>query len=330
MKKSRKGDIRFPLAMESSEIQTHRRRNLAQTIVLITGMTLLLGALGWLLGGPAAVIWAVAVGLITLVIGTRTSAGLLLRLYRARPIPPEAAQQLHAIVDEVARRAGLTTSPSLFLIPSRMMQAFSCELRGGPAIAITNGLLRGMTAREIAAVVAHEVSHIAHRDLRIMMLADLATKLTRMFAFVGTIMVLVMLPLMMVGYTGLPWGSLILLIFAPSLSALMQLALSRTREFDADLGAARLTGDPTAMAKALVKLERFQGGAWEQVLLPGYRLPEPSLLRSHPETDQRVRRLCELPHGTLLESLKRSFPLSRPAPVMVIRGPRWRRSGFWY
>jgi heat shock protein HtpX len=330
LKKFRKGDSLFPPATDSPEIRAHQRRNLAQTIVLTAGMTLLLGALGWLLGGPVSVIWAVIVGLTALAIGTRASAGLLLRLYRARPIPRDAAPQLHAIVDEVAERAGLVTSPSLFLIPSRMMQAFSSQLRDGPAIAVTDGLLRGMTAHEIAAVIAHETSHIAHRDLRIMMLADLTTKLTRTFAFVGTIMVIVMLPMMMAGYSGLPWGSLILLIFAPSLSTLMQLALSRTREFDADLSAARLTGDPTAMAKALVKLERFQGGAWEQVLLPGYRLPEPSLLRSHPETDERVRRLCELPQGAPLKCLTRLFPPSPHAPVTVIGGPRWRRTGFWY
>lgn len=316
--------------MDSSETQFHRRRNLAQTILLLGGMTLLLGALGWLLGGPVFVIWAVAIGLTTLVIGTRAAAGLLFRLYRARPIPPDAAPQLHAIVDEVAGRAGLVTSPSLFLIPSPMMQAFSSQLRGGPAIAITDGLLRGMTAREIAAVIAHEISHIAHHDLRIMMLADTATKLTRTLALAGTIMLLVMLPMVMAGHAELPWGSLILLIFAPSLSALMQLALSRTREFDADLGAARLTGDPTAMAEALVKLERFQGAIWEQILLPGYRLPEPSLLRSHPETDQRVRRLGRLPHGAPLESLAGSFfPNPRP-PKIDSRKPRWRRTGFWY
>ena len=124
-----------------------------------------------------------------------------------------------------------------------------------------------------------------------MALADMITKVTRFLSFFGVIFVILNLPFTLASEAVLPWPAVFLLVFAPTLSVLMQLALSRAREFDADLGAVELCGDPDALASALIRLERYQGRLWTQMLLPGYRLPEPSLLRSHPLTDERVRRL---------------------------------------
>jgi heat shock protein HtpX len=112
----------------------------------------------------------------------------------------------------------------------------------------------------------------------------------------------------------------------------MQLALSRAREYDADVDAAGLTGDPQGLASALLTLERRQGRLWEGLLLPGSRLPDPSLLRTHPGTEDRVKRLMSL------------TPASRPAIDMPagwdefaattppLRAPRihWQRLGTWY
>jgi len=124
------------------------------------------------------------------------------------------------------------------------------------------------------------------------------------------------------------------MIAAPTLSALAQMALSRSREYDADLGAAELTGDPEALASALTKMERFQGRILESVFLPRQRIPDPSLLRTHPPTDERIRRLMELrergglgPHRPPGEEteIRRSLPLAHhPIP------PRWHRSGLWF
>ena len=316
--------------MQSAAIHASQLRNHVQTVVLLAGMAALLGALGWALGGAVGVVSAAVLGVAGLFVGARASAHLLLRLYGARPILPAQADSLYAIAGEIAARAGLAAVPPLFHVPSAMMQAFSVELRRGPAIAVTDGLLRGMSAREVAAVLAHEISHIRHRDIRIMTLADLVTKITRYLAFLGWILVMINLPLLVTGHAVMSWLAIVLLIAGPTVSALMQLALSRTREFDADLGAARLTGDPDGLASALVRLERYQGRYWEQMVLPGYRLPEPSLLRSHPETAERVRRLAALPPGRPLDSLSR---MQRPAPpsrVAITRAPRWRRTGLWY
>lgn len=316
--------------MAGRDFRSYRRRNLIQTVMLLGGMTLLLALLGWVLAGPVAVVWAVVVGLAALLSGFRASAGLLLRLYRARPINPQAAPALHAITSELSARAGCVPAPVLFLIPSRMMQAFSVQFRRGPAVALTEGLLHDLSAREVAAVLAHEISHIVHRDTRIMTLADMVTKLTRLFAWVGWLVLIFTLPLLAAGEGAFPWEIVLLLIFAPSLSALMQLALSRTREFDADIGAARLSGDPEALAAALVRLDRYQGRMWGQVLLPGYRLPEPSLLRSHPATEERVRRLAAVPPGDRLDSLRHAPHQTPNLPVRATRPPRWRGSGLWY
>ncbi|MEE8395217.1 MAG: M48 family metalloprotease, partial [bacterium] len=91
-----------------------------------------------------------------------------------------------------------------------------------------------------------------------------------------------------------PWLLLLVLTTAPTAGLLLQLALSRNREFDADLEAARLTGDPRGLAGALNKLEQLQGRIWERMLPPGWRLLQPALLRSHPHTGQRIARLLEL------------------------------------
>ena len=92
----------------------------------------------------------------------------------------------------------------------------------------------------------------------------------------------------------MPWLAVIVLLAAPTVGGLIQVALSRAREFDADLGAAMLTGDPDGLAAALARLERAQGRLWESIFLPGGRTPDPSVLRTHPLTAERVARLMAL------------------------------------
>ena len=87
---------------------------------------------------------------------------------------------------------------------------------------------------------------------------------------------------------------ILLLLISPTIGGLLQLALSRAREFGADLGAAVLTGDPDGLISALAKLEKIQGRHWEGLMLPGARIPEPSLLRTHPKTEDRIAKLRAL------------------------------------
>jgi len=123
------------------------------------------------------------------------------------------------------------------------------------------------------------------------------------------------------------------LIFAPTIGGLLQMALSRAREYDADLDGAALTGDPEGLASALATLEHRQRGRWEGLILPGSRLPEPSLLRTHPKTEDRIARLMALRRD---HSQPAVIALDRPPPgasiVPPIRSPRihWHRMGIWY
>ena len=145
-----------------------------------------------------------------------------------------------------------------------MLNAFTVGDREEAVIALTDGMLRRLDLRELAGVLAHEVSHIRNRDLWLMSLADLAGRLTRVMTLLGLGLVIVGLPLWLGGGAQPPVLLILLLLFAPQLTVLLQLALSRAREFDADLDAAGLTGDPDGLISALAKLERYQSGLWNR------------------------------------------------------------------
>jgi heat shock protein HtpX len=308
-----------------------RFRNVLQTTTLLMAMGLLLGVIGWLLGGPVMVVWSVGLGLFGLAIAARNPGWLVLRLYRAEPIRRHEATDLYALVDEIAARAEVSPVPKLYYGPTRLVQAFSVGHHRAPVVLLTDGLLRRLSLREIAAILGHEISHIAHRDLRVMMLADSMTRLTRTLSMVGLILIVFNLPALATAAAHVPWTLILLLVLAPSISTLMQLALSRTREFDADLDGARLTGDPDALISALRHVDKYQIDFWEQMLLPGRRVPHPSLLRTHPGTEERVARLRTIPPSTPLQALRGgAFDLPQPWRDVHHGPPRWRLSGLWH
>ena len=126
-----------------------------------------------------------------------------------------------------------------------------------------------------------------------------------------------------------PWLAVVVLIAAPTVGGLLQMALSRTREFDADLGAAMLTGDPDGLASALTKLERAHGRLWEGMVLPGGRIPNPSVLRTHPQTADRVARLMALKGVVPAEPPLAPTPTRRPPLVPQIRLDPHHRLGLY-
>jgi heat shock protein HtpX len=193
-------------------------------------------------------------------------------------------------------------------------------------MALTDGLLRSLDSRELAAVLAHETAHAAHGDLDLMNLADVISRVTAALSMAGQFLLVLNLPLLLLGAAPVSWALVLVLVFAPGASSLLQLALSRTREFSADAEAARLTGDPLALASALGKMERAESGFWSGVFLPGNRSPHPSLLRTHPAHAERIARLRELAsdHARRVSA----EPVTLPFPP--VRGrPRWRIGGFW-
>lgn len=268
----------------------HRILNLVHTVLLFAGMALVV----WIATRALAnelISLVVAVGIVlALLFAPQVPKEMLLGMYRARRLEPSFPEARH-ILQELARRAGLPDAPALYYIPTSAPLAFAVGRRADSAIGVSDGLLRMLTLRELAGVLAHETSHIAHDDLRVMALADVMTRVTTVLSYLGQFVLLLALPLLLLGQPVIAWWAPLALILSPTLSSLLQLALSRTREFNADLGAAELTDDPLALASALAKLERRQGAFWEEILLPGRRIPEPSLLRTHPPTHKRIERL---------------------------------------
>ncbi len=168
-------------------------------------------------------------------------------------------------------------------VPSAVVNAFATGSKQKASIALTDGLLRSLSPRELAGVFAHEVAHIANEDLRVMGLADSVSRLTCLLALMGQIAILLSLPALLVGAAEVYWPGLLLLAASPQQALLAQLGLSRVREFDADRLAAELTGDPQGLAK----IERVSR-SWRAWLWPGWGNPEPSCLRTRPATQERA------------------------------------------
>ncbi|TVT51003.1 MAG: M48 family metalloprotease [Denitromonas halophila] len=307
----------------------HAWANRLQTLLLIAtllGISALAGAL--LLGEDG--FWIAVFGsVLALLLEPGAASWLTLRLYRAQPLPPAMAPELWRILEHLAARAALPAVPTPYYVPSPMVNAFAVGDRKRSAIALTDGLLRGLSSREITGVLAHEMAHIAHGDLRVMGLADYVSRLTSVFALAGLLVAFFALPTILVMDVGINWSGLLLLAVAPHIALLVQLGLSRVREFDADRKAAELTGDPDGLAAALAHIEAVSR-SWRRLLLPGWGNPEPSWLRTHPATDERIRRLRSHPAPT--PACDASTPMwhGTDTPARVRQPPRWRIGGFWW
>jgi len=305
--------------------------NALQATLLVITLAGLLGLLAWIVGGGQLAVFALGMVVVLYLANPAASPRLVMMLYPGRVLHPDEAPRQYAILAELARRAGLPRVPRLYYVPSSVMNAFATGRRDDAMVALSDGLLRRLDLREQAGVLAHEVSHVANGDLAVMAFADLVSRITGSFGLFGQILLLLSLPAALVTDVGVPWLALAILLAAPTLSALVQLALSRNREYEADLSAAELTGDPAGLASALEKLERYQGRFWEQILMPGRRVPDPSLLRTHPETADRIERLLALVPRPSRSGLPLPEDASVPGVGMPQPGrPRYRLPGIWY
>lgn len=280
--------------MNRKRLAAHKLNNLVQSASLLGGMAALVALLGWLLAGTDGVLWAVIIGVLILWLSPRASPRLTLRWYGARPLNRTEALGLYTLTDTLAERAQLPVAPELYYAPTPVMNAFAVGHRQQPAIAVTHGLLRNLSQQELAGVLAHEISHIRSNDIWVMTLADTVSRVTGGLALIGQLLLFINLPLLLFGATAISWWAILLLLFAPTISLLLQLALSRTREFDADMDAVEVTGDPLGLASALRKLDRHQGGLWQRLFFPGSRRRDSWILSTHPSSEERIRRLTEL------------------------------------
>jgi heat shock protein HtpX len=257
------------------------------------------------------------------------SPQMVLGLYKARPLSTGEAPQLHDIIAELSSRARLPAVPKLYYVPTQMLNAFAVGRKEDAAIAITDGLLRAMDLRQIKSILAHETAHIMNGDLRVMGMADVLNRITSFLSTLGLLGV----PLVFGVGVKAPLFGLLLMIFAPTIGGLLQLGLSRAREYDADLDGADLTGDPDGLSSALRLLEEKQGAKWESMMLPGSRLPHPSLLRTHPRTEDRIARLQALKLGHADHAVAGNLadhPRTSLVPPIARPHVRWHRFGIYY
>jgi len=275
-------------------IQKYRRRNKLHTMALFASMLGLVSLLGYLLVGQFGLFVAAGLGFLLMILAPNISPQFVLRLHKTRPINAYDAPNLHQVMRELAERAGLAKVPQLHYIPGDIMNAFALGSSQEAHIAISEGLLRTLNLREIKGVLAHEMSHVSNNDMQVIGFADLMSRLTNLLSTLGKILLIINLPLLLIGEVVVSWGAVLLLILAPTIAGLLRLALSRTREFNADLYAATLTQDPMGLASALSKIEHYTGNFLQQILRSGYRVSEPAFFRTHPKTSERIDRLREM------------------------------------
>lgn len=226
-----------------------------------------------------------------------------LATYRAQPLAREQAPDLYDRVASLSDRAGIPM-PSLFVVPTQSPNAFATGRDPEhSALAVTQGILELLSPEELEGVLAHELTHIRNRDT---LTQAVAGTLAGAITFVGRILTFGALygPVTRDNRQGgNPLGILFLIVLAPIAAAVIQFGISRTREFSADLGSAQMTGNPAALAAALQKLEEIG----HQIPMNGNPAMSPllivnplstqglqTLFRTHPATEERIRRLLAL------------------------------------
>lgn len=317
----------------STELAATFGLNFRDALLLFAGFFALLAGPLTILGGwwGAAAAAGIVIGL--WVLAVRMPSNGLMRLYQATHIAPDDTQ-LSSLIDVLAYRAESPRRPDFYVIPSTTLSAFSTGARGHSAIAVTEGLLRRLSLAETAAVVAHEMAHIRQRDMAVFVVADVITRAAQVMSYAGLGFALFNVYALVIGEDLVSWWAVIGLYLAPGISNLLQLGLSREREFSADLGAVALTGDREALSSALQLISADTGSVWQDLMLPvpGRRVPYPSLLRSHPNADVRVRRLASAETAPSHDPL---VIVEQPMVSLVGYGPgdmrpRYRWPGLWF
>ena len=280
--------------MNREIVQKSTLNNLLHTLVILASMALLIGLIGWLIGGVAGVVLAGSLAAFAFTRNPYVSTVFLLRRSKARPLQPHHFPELYQLVRNLAGRAGLSHQPILYSIPSAIPNAFVVGREDDSSIVISESLLRSFSLREIAGILGHEIAHIRNKDLLVMSIAGVSVQITQVLSTVGQIGLLFALPAVFLGEMQIALLPFMLLVFAPTLSMLLQLALSRTREFEADLVGVQLCGDVYGLASALQKLEGYRRSLWQRFLSGPWRGNQAQILQTHPATEVRIARLLAL------------------------------------
>jgi heat shock protein HtpX len=272
--------------------------NWLKTTILMAGIVALFGVVGAAFGGANGMLLALALGGAMNIFAYWFSDAMVLRMYNAQEVDAASAPQFYGVVRELSQRAGLPM-PRVYLIDEAQPNAFATGRNPEhAAVAATTGILQLLTARELHGVMAHELTHVKHRDILISTIAATMAGAISAIAQFGFLF----------GGRGEgerpnPVVGLIAMILAPIAAMLIQMAISRAREFEADRGGAEICGDPNALADALEKMERYGKGlplaaAEEHPATAQMMIVNPlsgggiqNLFSTHPATEVRIARL---------------------------------------
>lgn len=276
--------------------------NLMKTAVLMAAITALFMVVGGMLGGQTGMLIALLVAVGMNFFSYWFSADMVLKMYNAQQVDESTAPQFYRMVQELTQRAGLPM-PKVYLIDEAAPNAFATGRNPEhAAVAATTGILRALSERELRGVMAHELAHVMHRDILISTISATMAGAISMLANFATL------------FGGRdehgrpvnPLAGIAVAILAPLAASLIQMAISRAREFEADRGGAEISGDPTALASALDKIHRLAQGI---PLAPAEAHPETAqmmimnplsggglagLFSTHPPTQERIERLLAM------------------------------------
>ncbi|KMN82372.1 zinc metalloprotease HtpX [Chromobacterium alkanivorans] len=280
--------------------------NWFKTTLLMAAILALFAVIGGMIGGKSGMILALLFGGAMNVYAWWNSDQMVLRMYNAQEVDAQSAPEFYGMVAELAQRAGLPM-PRVYVIHEEQPNAFATgRSPEHAAVAATSGIMRLLDYRELRGVMAHELAHVQHRDTLISTLSA---------TMAGAISALANFAMFFGGRdeNGQPVGllpRLAIALLAPLAASLIQMAISRAREFEADRGGAEISGDPLALASALQKIEYYAQG----IVMPTAEAhPETAqmmiinplsggggmgdLFRTHPQTADRIERLQAMARG---------------------------------
>jgi len=246
--------------------------NWLKTSILMAGIIALFGAIGAMIGGKSGMLLALVFGGAMNIFSYWFSDKMVLRMYNAQEVDETSSPYLYNMVRELAGRAQLPM-PRVYIIHEDQPNAFATGRNpDNAAVAATTGILQMLSARELRGVMAHELAHVKHRDILISTISA---------TMAGAISALANFAMFFSGRDSEgrpsnPIASIAVALLAPLAASLIQMAISRAREFEADRGGAEIAGDPHALADALLKIDAFARG-----------IPMPTA-EAHPETGQMM------------------------------------------
>ena len=276
--------------------------NLLKTAVLMAAITALFMAVGAFIGGRQGMMLALVFAVGMNFFSYWFSDKLVLKMYNAREVDASSAPQFHSMIAELAQKAGLPM-PRVYVIDEAAPNAFATGRNPEhAAVAATTGIMRVLTANELRGVMAHELTHVRHRDILISTISA---------TMAGAISMLANFAMFFggrdsEGRPANPIAGIAVALLAPLAASLIQMAISRAREFEADRGGAEISGDPRSLASALenihaysrvpplIAAERNPATAQMMIINPLHAGGLTTLFSTHPSTEERVARLLAM------------------------------------